>query len=114
MLDFFRDCYCLKEYVINDPTSPYFNKNQDVENFINQSFYLRICADFCNKDKHLKLTKPARIDKNIKAKETHHNLNVFNGIYSAKLVIEVCGLAYDAFDVATHCIEEWKNFLHIK
>lgn len=52
---FFQNCWHLKDWLKNDPniTVP----DQTIEDYANNTFHLKICADLGNRTKHLKLTR---------------------------------------------------------
>ena len=52
--DFFVACHSLKDYLIHDDTFP-ANKKAAIDDYINQTPVLAICADFANLWKHSKL-----------------------------------------------------------
>lgn len=51
---FYQNCYHLKDWIKND-TSLSSNITGGVENYINNSRQLKLCADLCNRTKHLQL-----------------------------------------------------------
>jgi len=107
---FFQNCYHLKDWVKNDE---HVNKElrNKAECFVNNSTALKICGDICNGSKHSKITDgKEKIDKDTKISRTNHIL-VVGSTYSAKYKIISENNEYDAFDLATQCITEWKEFL---
>lgn len=101
---FFINCYHLKDWIKNDPTSKI--SGQDVEGFIENSNYLKICGEFCNGLKHCLVEKP-------KIKNREFSLLINEGqkvLASVKYNIVYNGKSYDAFELATNCLEEWKGF----
>jgi hypothetical protein len=50
---FFQNCYHLKDWLKNDPTTA--AAVNDIEEFICRSQNLSLCADVCNGSKYLKL-----------------------------------------------------------
>jgi hypothetical protein len=53
---FFMNCYHLKDWIIND-TNIDLPRN-DVEEYVNITECLSVCADICNGLKHLRLDRP--------------------------------------------------------
>lgn len=108
---FFLNCYHLKDWIKNDGAAGLAAQN-DVENFINSSYPLKLCADICNSHKHLRLTTP-RSNGNPRFTKRHYK---FSGdriatTISVKFEIETSRGPLDAFTLATQCIDEWKFFI---
>lgn len=102
---FFINCYHLKDWIKNDPTSEI--DSQQVEDFIEKSNYLKICGEFCNGFKHC-LVKKARI------RNREFSLLMGGGqkvLAKVRYHITYNDKDYDAFELATNCLKEWDNFL---
>lgn len=110
---FFINCYHLKDWIKND--NSIIVDISDIENFINNSTALSICADVCNGLKHLKITSP-RIDPNTTFGKKHVKMELGTQptIIALKIEIIVDENNYDAFDLAADCIKEWENYLKSK
>ena len=117
---FFQNCYHLKEYLKNDPA---FTKhsNQDVEDFVNNTPALAICADICNGLKHLILNKPPRSGDIPKISRKNIALSINETIGSnkptevkikASIEIDHKGTKLDAFQVATDALRAWSSFIN--
>lgn len=110
VLAFFINCYHLKDWIKNDKSTKV--TSEEVEDFVRQSEFLRVCGDICNGSKHLTITNP-RSDKNTKVGGRNFSLN-FGGIFSifkARYKIISGKKKYDAFELASQCMEEWRRFL---
>jgi hypothetical protein len=113
---FFINCYHLKDWIKNDRSLKITNIKKIVEKFIDESTSMTICRDICNGLKHLNSTHK-KASKDTRFGPCHHNLNLLgqiNPIYSAKYTIISRGKNFDAFSLATSCINEWKAFIRNK
>jgi len=100
---FFINCYHLKDWLKNDPNINI--GNSEIENFVNTSTDLKLCGDICNGIKHLNRKKLSKIGPK------HYKLNLKQNYISFKIEIIDNNKKYDAFELATTCIELWKQFL---
>jgi hypothetical protein len=57
---FFQNCYHLKDWIKNDTS---ITRLLDVEEYINATVSLQLCADICNALKHLSRNRPNRSGK---------------------------------------------------
>jgi hypothetical protein len=111
---FFLDCFHLKDWLKNDPTSGI--SSGDVERFLASSSSLQLCADLANGSKHLVLTTP-RVDPATRMSRRHFKVGLASGqptTISAKYEIRAGGQVSDAFQVASSCRQEWEQFLKRK
>lgn len=110
VLAFFINCYHLKDWIINDNSAKISSK--DVEDFVSQSEFLRVCGDVCNGSKHLTLTTP-RADKNTKLGGRNFFLSLGGviPILRARYKVLSGNKEYDAFSLATKCMEDWERFM---
>ena len=108
---FFQNCYHLKDWIKNDESVGTAAKNK-VEEFINNSKELSICADICNSTKHLKLTTP-RSDKDPQFGQRKFHLGVGGPptTISVEYTIDTSSGPVDAFELATKCLQAWKKFI---
>jgi hypothetical protein len=108
---FFLNCYHLKDWIKNDRAAG-LTAQKDVENFINSSYPLKLCADICNSHKHLRLTAP-RSDGNPRFAKRHYKLlgDRNKTTITVKFEIETSRGPVDAFTLATQCVDEWKFFI---
>jgi hypothetical protein len=107
---FFQNCYHLKDWLWNDPASrPHMG---DIEQFIDNSPNMCLCADLCNGSKHLRL-KSLR-HTNVGRRQFSLGLGGGPPIISAKYEVESDGKKFDAFTLATDCIKDWETYLGSK
>lgn len=108
--DFFNQCYHFKDWLKKDKN---INLSMDVEKYINDSQHLSLAADYCNTFKHAGLNRSARSDKSLEKINTHINFDLTSRgfIASSRLELTISGEKYDAFKLATQCIEEWRKFI---
>ncbi|MDO8676501.1 MAG: hypothetical protein Q7K16_02525 [Candidatus Azambacteria bacterium] len=114
VLAFFQNCYHLKDWVKNDDSSGI--PGIDVENFVNNSEFLKVCGDLCNGSKHLKITKPkthgdTKINRHVYLR---HGGHVNDPIVKREFIIKSGENKYEALDLANKCIKEWKKFFNDK
>lgn len=109
--DFFNQCYHLKDWLKKDKN---INLSLDVEDYISNRPSLSLAADYCNVFKHAGLNKNRSI-KNIEDIKTHINFELTpNGfVASSRLELTISGEKYDAFNLATKCVEEWDEFIKL-
>jgi hypothetical protein len=107
---FFLNCYHLKDWLINDSNFPANKK--DVESYINANQELQLCADICNALKHLLLNR-SRSTENPRVGDQKIQLNSEDGeaTIRIKFTIETVSGPHDAFELATRCLELWKEFI---
>jgi hypothetical protein len=127
----FQNCWHLKDWIIKDPEN---NLSETyVENYIkNNCFYLEICADLCNRIKHLDLRpRSIRKDADITKMGTTIKLtgSILLGEPTKKLINDnnhqntipmnvshqytitlTDGSEYDALFVAKEALNEWDTF----
>lgn len=108
--NFFQACYHLKDHIKHDPILPAQITDQ-VENYINRSKYLRICADICNKVKHSKLSKPRESSDTFKNISTHYHLDFRSRPKKDyTLMVTSNNSEINAFFLSKECIKSWKIF----
>lgn len=112
LFSFFEICHHLKDWIkeSSDCSSP-----REVEDFINSSPALRICADICNRLKHCKLRKEPRGKVEPKEFQLKSIITIFPypgralvNLYEAKIVTErgeEC-----CFALAEECMDEWNRY----
>ncbi len=107
---FFLNCFHLKDWIIQDNTVPK-STSSIVEGFISRSTSLSICADLCNSIKHLSLTQPPRTGK-VPQWGPRFKAVIGNGsTIAVEYSIITASGPIDAFDLATKCVDEWKQFI---
>ncbi|MFZ2455154.1 MAG: hypothetical protein WAX07_01575 [Candidatus Altiarchaeia archaeon] len=134
VLAFFIFCYHLKDWIKND-TDIQNKVNPPIEEFINSTEALRICADICNATKHLTLDRPRNgpntditfgivktefslvLNEGVKINDTQpagqikHKSNPPHTI-GAKYKVRISkGEIKDAFELATECLQSWNDYL---
>jgi hypothetical protein len=113
---FFLNCYHLKDWIKNDES---IISKGDVEDFINKNNCLRICADICNGQKHLKLhrTRSECIPK-LGKRDLHFEYKKENpstwSMIGMKFYIKTEIGIIDAFELASDCMEKWQEFIEKK
>ncbi len=113
---FFMHCYHLKDWIKNDASvkSRMPNLGTDVEQFINESEALGLCADLCNSLKRLELDRSHSSAPRIFGRRRYHfelNIGSRSSIKLQWLVERNNKPPIDAFELATECIAEWDKFL---
>jgi hypothetical protein len=108
--DFFNQCYHFKDWLKKDTS---IKPDQNIEQHINNNSALRLAADYCNAFKHGGLDKPPRSGEDIERVNTHIKLDLTprGFVASSRLEITVGGKSYDAFTLATECVQAWADFL---
>jgi hypothetical protein len=111
---FFQNCYHLKDWIRSDPTC---NGWSSVEDYINSTRYLLICADLCNATKHLRLDRP-RSAENPEFSGGNVVLKITDGLKQQEKIeisidykISTQSGDLDALEVATQCMQAWEAFL---
>jgi len=109
---FFEICYHLKDWIKHSPECRTFSC---VENFINNSPALQICADICNTLKHKTLTKPPRSKSIPGLFKISSTMTVAPDPSLAcvsidKATIETVRGEECCFSLAEECMSEWKRY----
>jgi hypothetical protein len=106
---FFLNCYHLKDWIKNDPASGPLRDT--VEDFVNNSDALGICADLCNGLKHLARDK-GRVRRNARfGPRTYRVVDFKTGTLAVSASVESDSGKVDAYQLATDCVLEWERFL---
>ena len=105
---FFLNCYHLKDWIKNDHSSGHLKDL--VEDYIEKSLALSICADLCNGLKHLQ-RDPKRIRKRAKFGPSIYKIVDADSatVAISSTIITESG-NYDAYDIATRCLCDWERF----
>ena len=108
---FFQNCYHLKDWIIKDTSVGPTKK--DVEDFINCHRELKLCADICNSSKHLVLDRLPRSNEDPQFGQRKFKVAVGSGAttISVEYIIDASEGPYDAFKLATKCLELWEKFI---
>lgn len=110
--EFFNQCYHFKDWLKKN-TSVLITK--DIEQFIDNSNSLSLAADYCNSFKHAGLDKLPRSNVKIENINTHTTFDLTSSGFIAfsRLELTISGKKYDAFSLATDCIDTWNKFLKL-
>ena len=136
---FFTNLYHLKDWLKNSIFEQNKKARQEVEALFDKNKgkeFFKVCADFVNGAKHLKVNQTPRIDPNTRVDKQSVTVKVpalslqlttqpkknnkqKNDIFSypeTKYRWEIkCGNRhYDLYDLAKQCFNEWQNFLEEK
>ncbi len=110
---FFLNCYHLKDWLINDSCFP--GSRPDVEDYINANQELQLCADICNAHKHLRLDSPrSKENPHVGGQKIDLELRDGEAAIKIKFTIDTASGPLDAFELATRCLELWKQFIVIR
>lgn len=109
---FFQDAYHLKDWLRNDPSSG--QSREDIEAFINSSDPMRICADICNRSKHLVLTRSRTGDAGTAV--TSQSLRFWANRPESRAIghrwlVESNDLSFDVHELSTAIVEGWDEWL---
>lgn len=113
---FFQNCYHLKDWIKADPTCSNWGC---VENLINTSPDLAICADLANALKHLSRIRKMRSTENPSFAGSHIQLNITDDIgghdsFHIAIVYKISTSSgdIDAFELAERCVAIWEDFIN--
>jgi hypothetical protein len=118
---FFQNCWHLKDWVKNDDGVATDIQN-NIESEALECLSIRICADLCNRSKHLKLTRSIREDAKISVRSVTIQAPPLsmNNEDNAKLkcvssyehIIKLQdGSRYSALEIARKSVEDWEILL---
>lgn len=115
---FFIVCYHVKDYLRNDPA---FTKHtdQEIEAYINSNQALAICADICNGQKHLALTRAPRSGDQPEFGNRTFAVNLCHSLagdevpqkLAIQLEVEHAGNKLNAFAIASDAMNAWEVFV---
>lgn len=109
---FFMNCYHLKDWIINDPNIDL--PRNGVEEYVNFTECLFICADICNGSKHLRLDNP-RSEKEPKiGLDSFYDTALF-GERSRRyfFYLETKDGIKDPLTFAEECVTSWEVFIQV-
>ena len=111
---FFQNCYHLKDWIRNDTSAPAAMRNNvQLENYVTGDQALAICADLCNSQKHLTLSKPPRSGSLPVPGARQWSLNVGSvPVIGLKLSIGTASGSLDAFQIATNALSAWVTYIN--
>lgn len=109
---FFMNCFHLKDWIKNDDT---LSSKPDVEGFVRNTTSMQLCGDICNGIKHLTLNRAPHSTENPKFGPRHYSVTVGGDETTIKIkwVIKTNSGDRDAFQLATDCVNEWKEFIKL-
>lgn len=105
---FFQNCHHLKDWINNDPGVEI--AKETVEEWISSKVELKICADICNSTKHLKLNN-VRSGTTPTIGKAHYTFHTHEGTTSLTFTVDTASGPEDAFELATRCMEAWRQFI---
>jgi hypothetical protein len=112
LFSFYEICYHLKDWIIK---SPNYSSLKNVENFINDSPSLRICADICNRLKHKTLTKRPRSKSQLGIFKLSSTITVGPDPSHAKVSLDKATIETErgeecCYALAEQCMKEWERY----
>jgi len=112
VMAFFLNCYHLKDWIKNDGQIPPAIRSK-VEDFINNTYDLKLCADIANGIKHLKLESLPRTGQQPEFGGRKYDLTLGGEEQIIKIKYSILTQAgpVDAFTLASDCVSAWENFL---
>ena len=115
ILAFFLNCYHIKDWLQNGPewqdNVPKSIKHKAVEQFVNESTALCICADLCNGYKHFERDKTPRSGSMPGLHRTNFSVDD-DGTKSFGYIFKTGRGNIDARQLAEECFEAWRKFIH--
>lgn len=108
---FFLNCYHLKDWIKNDNTVKE-SAREKIEEFINENECLKICADICNSIKHLELKKHRGPENMEMASTLWISVGSDSSYIYVEAKINVNDNEWDAFELASKCIQKWQGFIN--
>lgn len=112
LFSFFEICYHLKDWIIK---SLNYSSLHNVEDFINNSPALRICADICNRLKHKTLTKKTRSKSQIGIFKLTSTITVGPNPKDASVSLDKATIETErgeecCYALASECMKEWQRY----
>lgn len=111
IFSFFEICYHLKDWVKN---SPEYKNFSNVEDFVNGSPAMRVCADICNRLKHKKL-RERRSNSEIGLFQLKSSMVVGPDPSMARVGLEEIKIETErgeecCYILAKECMQEWDRY----
>jgi len=114
-LSFFVQCYHLRDWIVNSKVV----KSHEIDEFIKSSYEFGLCRNLCLGVKHYHVTKPSTPqmadfsqDVGIKIPIVREYEPYSNTKERTRILAD--GKNHDALDLATRCINQWRQFLEQK
>ena len=101
-LTYFINCYALTDWFIESGAI----SKEEMRPVISADASMCLCADICNRSKHLVLTKNPKVDAWYQIAREY---DPFDG--TARWFILSNGTKRDAYELATACMEFWRRFV---
>jgi hypothetical protein len=116
VVSFFIHCFHIGDWLIYLAKSPV--SKQDINNFVNSHNELKICADFCNGEKHCRLIHTKRTGGQPHLAYRKYSVSHYtpeSGIpstYKASYKIVSGSNTYDALELAKKCMSLWDEYIY--
>jgi hypothetical protein len=115
---FFQNCYHLKDWIKHDPACAGWQPH--VEDVIDESADLSLCADLCNGLKHLSLTRGQRSGQSPEFAQVAVHVIVADAfteresvhLQSTYTIRTATGLL-DGYELAQRCVAAWRRYIAI-
>ena len=104
---FFENAFHLRDWLENTGGAT----REDLNTFINSEAEMRLCRDLANSHKHYSISKPSQPFPPSEAREYAPNRGNLGNV---SWIILSDGVKHDAFQLATHIIEAWEDFINTK
>lgn len=111
LYSFFELCYHLKDWILHD--NRYTEGAVVVEDYINASAALCICADICNTTKHRKLTRTPRSGTGLGIFQFVNVMTVGLGEPTSAITQATITTRRGTeclYELASECVSEWQKF----
>ncbi len=115
VISFFIHCYHVRDWILQ------LNKigitRKEVDEFISQNLALSICADLCNGEKHCRLERSMRTERQPHLASKSYSVTHFTPASgeeprtSGSFRILANGEFLDALSLARECIQLWEQFI---
>ncbi|QOD05658.1 hypothetical protein [Pseudarthrobacter sp. BIM B-2242] len=109
---FFQAAHHLKDWLGNDPESGV--TKSDVDDLIDGSPMLQLCADLANGSKHLALTRTRTGDTSTSIARAGVTVHVGEGTVAHNYHVQSKGNEYDVLQIARAAVRELEDFLNSK
>ncbi|MGO9239224.1 MAG: hypothetical protein ACLQBJ_00310 [Bryobacteraceae bacterium] len=117
VLAFYLNCYHVKDWLKRDPKwqedVPKKLKSAAVEQFINETEALCICADLCNGNKHFRLRRAPRSGSSPEFLGEHTRIDHTTepAVTSRRYSLKTARGRVDAYELAVECLQAWRRLV---